>query len=205
VTTEVRRATAADVDQVADILADAFHDDPVFRWLLPPAARRRDRRLRHFFELTAQSYLRTDRHVYLTNAGQAAAVWSPPGAWAPTTSESLRHILPMARVFGTGLVRASRLETQMLRSHPRDIPHWYLYCIGTVSSVQGRGIGSRMLRTVLDEADTFGTPAYLESSNIRNVPLYERHGFHVLEEFKAAGTGPTMWRMWREPAGTEHA
>jgi ribosomal protein S18 acetylase RimI-like enzyme len=201
VTTEVRRATEADVPQVADALADAFADDPVFHWMLPTTSGNRDRRLRQFFNVTARSFLRGGRQVYITDGGQSAALWSPPDALPPTMSESLRQVLPMARVFGGGLFRASRLQARMLRAHPHDTPHWYLYCIGTVSSVQGRGIGSRMLRTVLDEADTFGSPAYLESSNIRNVPLYERHGFSVVEEMQVAHGGPPMWRMWRDTAG----
>jgi ribosomal protein S18 acetylase RimI-like enzyme len=201
VTTEVRRATEADISQIAETLADAFADDPIFRWMLPATTGKRDRRLRHFFDVTARSFLRGGRQVYITDGGQAAALWSPPDALPPTMAESFRQVVPMARVFGGGLFRASRLQTQMLRAHPHEAPHWYLYCIGTVSSVQGRGIGSRMLCTVLDEADTFGSPAYLESSNERNVPLYERHGFEVVEEMRIKGGGPPMWRMWRDAAG----
>jgi hypothetical protein len=39
-------------------------------------------------------------------------------------------------------------------------------------------------------------PAYLESSNPRNVPLYERHGFTVIGAIQA-GTSPTMYPMVR--------
>jgi hypothetical protein len=52
---------------------------------------------------------------------------------------------------------------------------------------------------VLDKVDEAGEAAYLESSNIRNVPLYQRHGFEVVEEIQLLGDGPQMWRMWREP------
>jgi ribosomal protein S18 acetylase RimI-like enzyme len=42
-------------------------------------------------------------------------------------------------------------------------------------------------------------PCYLESSNPRNVPLYERHGFEVTAEHWLPD-GPVMTYMWR-PAG----
>jgi len=43
------------------------------------------------------------------------------------------------------------------------------------------------------------TPAYLESSNEKNLTLYQRHGFRIVEEIKALGSGPSIYRMWRDP------
>ena len=41
-------------------------------------------------------------------------------------------------------------------------------------------------------------PAYLESSNPRNISLYLRHGFVDTGEITAAD-GPSLIPMWREP------
>jgi ribosomal protein S18 acetylase RimI-like enzyme len=197
----VRRATAADADALALTLADAFSDDPVVSWLLPPSLSHRDWRVRRLWGLTARSYLRNAKPCYLTEDGCGAALWAPPGTWLPTVADQVRDLLPMSAVFRTALVRASHLQTQMIKAHPRQPKHWYLYAIGTRADSQGKGLGSALLREVLDAADAAGEPAYLESSNIRNVPLYERHGFAVVEELVIDGGGPTMFRMWRDPAG----
>jgi hypothetical protein len=61
------------------------------------------------------------------------------------------------------------------------------------------GLGTQLLREVPAGADIDGVPAYLESFNERNLPPYERNGFHVIGELQALGHGPTIWRMWREP------
>ena len=58
--------------------------------------------------------------------------------------------------------------------------HWYLPLIGVDPFHQRKGYGSALLRHVLRLCDRDGTPAYLESTNPANVPLYERHGFRVL-------------------------
>jgi ribosomal protein S18 acetylase RimI-like enzyme len=131
--------------------------------------------------------------------GQGAALWAPPGSWLPSTAEQLRDLPHYIGLFGLGSLRANRFATDVMRKHPRSPSHWYLYAIGTSTSSQGRGVGSALLRDMLDRVDEEQLPAYLESSNVRNVPLYERHGFSVVEEIRLGRDGPQMWRMWREP------
>jgi hypothetical protein len=48
----------------------------------------------------------------------------------------------------------------------------------------------------LDVVDRTHQPAYLESSNPRNVPFYERHGFEITGEARA-GTCPPVTFMLR--------
>src|SRR5262249_41851101 len=84
---------------------------------------------------------------------------------------------PRAEEVGTGLV-------SIAEHHPRHVPHFYLFVLGTARAAQGTGIGSRMLHEILDRCDRQGLGAYLESSNIRNVPFYARHGFNVLTEVR---------------------
>jgi ribosomal protein S18 acetylase RimI-like enzyme len=189
-----------DTDTVSRTLADAFSDDPVVTWLLPKTMSRRAWRVRRLWTLTTRSYLRNDKPAYLTADGHGAALWAPPGTWVPSIADQLRDMPPMVPVFGRMLVRASKVQSQMMKAHPMRPKHWYLYAIGTRVESQGRGLGSALLREVLDKVDAAGESAYLESSNIRNVPLYERHGFTVVEEITIAGGGPSMWRMWRDPA-----
>jgi ribosomal protein S18 acetylase RimI-like enzyme len=197
----VRRATAADAGAVSDALADAFFDDPVISWLIPPGASRRAGRVNRLWAASTAAYLRKDKPVFVTDDGQGAALWSPPGYWGTPMSEQLREVPAMIRVFGTGLLKASKVQDQMLKAHPRKPAHWYLYAIGARTGSQGRGIGSALLAEMLGPIDESGEPAYLESSNERNVPLYERFGFEVVEELHLSGGGPTMWRMWRDPSG----
>ena len=60
-------------------------------------------------------------------------------------------------------------------------------------------MGATLLKQGTRICDERGTPAYLESSNRLNVPLYQRHGFEVIHEQAVAKNGPKAWFMWREP------
>jgi GNAT superfamily N-acetyltransferase len=88
---------------------------------------------------------------------------------------------------------------QLHAAHPDDRgPHFYLGEIGTRATAQSQGLGSLLMRDVLGRCDRQGLGAYLESSNIRNVPFYERHGFGVLSEMEIA-PGCIVRPMWRDP------
>jgi ribosomal protein S18 acetylase RimI-like enzyme len=161
----------------------------------------REERLQAFFGSMARSYLRRDKHVLVAGDGSGAALWSQPGAWRLPPAEIARETRASVKAFGRNLPRALRLLNQVEGLHPKDPHHWYLAYLGTRCDAQGQGLGSAMLAGVLADADATRMPAYLESSNERNLTLYERNGFRVVEEIKCLGSGPSIYRMWREPQG----
>ena len=196
----VRAARRDEAGLLGEVLADAFAEDPVFAWLIPPAPRGRDNRLRTFFTSMSRSYLRRGKPCYLTGDASAAALWAAPGAWAMPLSQVILEAAPNGLALRRRLFRALRTQMQIERLHAgQSPPHWYLGYLGTRRDRQGQGLGTQMLREVLAGADTAGVPAYLESSSKRNLPLYERNGFRVVGELQALGHGPIIWRMWREP------
>ena len=93
-----------------------------------------------------------------------------------------------------GLRAASAVEAQHFAQ-----PHWYLAVLGTAPEHQGRGVSAAVMDPILRRCDAAGVPAYLESSNVVNIPLYERRGFRVTGEIVLPG-GPTIWPMLRQPA-----
>ncbi len=86
---------------------------------------------------------------------------------------------------------------KMEQWHPKE-PHWYLPLIGVEPNAQGNGLGGALMRHALARCDQEGALAYLESSNPRNISLYERHGFEVMGEIQL-GAGPLVTPMLRRP------
>jgi GNAT superfamily N-acetyltransferase len=196
----VRAARRDEAALLGEVLADAFAEDPVFAWLIPPGPRGRDNRMRTFFTSMSRGYLRQGKPCYLTGDASAAALWAAPGAWTMPLSQVILEAAPNGLALRRHLFRALRTQMQIEHlHHGQSPPHWYLGYLGTRRDRQGQGLGAQMLREVLAGADTEGVPAYLESSSERNLPLYERNGFRVVGELQALGHGPTIWRMWREP------
>ena len=196
----VRRAVPGEARQAADIVAEAFRDDPFNRWLFGDF-----RAMRAVF----RSYA---RHVYTRGgvthlAGQTgAALWMPPGGKDALGPLALLRLLGAVGWYGgRGAVRRARIAGDgMAAAHPRE-PHWYLFLIGTLPAARGTGVGKRLMRAVLDECDRSGTGAYLENSNPSNTGFYVAHGFDVRGPVPMPAEAPPLVAMWREPGGSRIA
>ena len=194
--TEVRDATAADIDGITAALVKAFADDPVMTYLFPKEGSR-PKKSGAFFTSDSKRSL-TKGALYTTAGGPAkgGAVWMAPGQWKIGGLELLGQLAMLFKI-GADTPRALSLLSKVEKVHPTD-PHWYLGILGTAPEYQGQGVGSALMAPVLEKCDTEGIPAYLESSKESNIPFYERHGFRVKGEVNVKN-GPTLWPMWRDP------
>ena len=186
-----RKAAAADLSALSGTLAAAFFDDPVFGWGMPAADRRREI-LPAFFATVSEAYL-PHGEIYTTDDLVAAAVWAPPGI----EDDGDRLAAALGEVSGEYAQTLFEAFELMDEQHPRD-PHHYLFFLGTRPEWQAQGIGSALMKPMLDRCDRDGMPAYLEATSERNRRLYLRHGFDVTGEIRLPD-GPSMWPMWREP------
>jgi predicted GNAT family N-acyltransferase len=193
---DIRLATVADADEATAILSDGFRDDPVMVWLYGDNV---TAALPVMFDFMLGEALIPVGATYLSD--QSCSVWTPPGQdpWSKSDELGARFMATM-----TDALPAHAMERLMVlgdvtdRVHPQE-PHWYLGLLATRTRAQGSGAGSRMLERTLALVDEDGMAAYLESTNPRNVPFYERHGFVVTGE-EVLPDGPRLTCMRRPPA-----
>ena len=194
----IRKVQSTDTSRLAGVLARAFEMDPMAAHIFRDPARRLSDVEQMFGMFLRHVYL-PEQECYTVGDLQGGALWLPPGKYPASVGQQLRLLPGFVHLFG--LLRTPavfRDIDHMEQMHPKEEPHWYLAFLGIEPSEQGKGFGSALLRPVLDRCDADGVPAWLETSNERNLPLYERHGFQVVKECDIP-QGPHFWGMWREP------
>ena len=191
----VRTATNEDVTWICRLLARAFRDDPLHRWIFP-GERSWTRNSHRMFAVVVRQEL-AHGTVLTTEGRLGVAIWRDPILGPFSFWDKLRMAAGTFPLFGARAMLICRSFNRLTSLHPQE-PHWYLSVLGTHPEHQNQGVGSAMLRPMLEKCDAEGIVAYLEASRPTNVPYYERHGFKVVGEFQMP-KGPLVWRMLRNP------
>lgn len=188
---EIRIAGNDDRARAVDTITLGFANDPLVRWMLPDA----------------ESYLRTFPQMvdafgggaiaagsaYMADGGCAVALWLPPGEMP---DEERMERLMGENIAPDMLDEVGAVFEEMDAYHPHEEPCWYLPLIAADPAWLGRGLGGMLMKHALRRVDEDGLPAYLESSNPRNISLYERHGYEVMGEIRHGGS-PVVTPMIR--------
>lgn len=198
----VRLARPEEIPALAAMLTRAFTHDPFFSYLAGRAPERNQRMRDGWTGILRYASARLE-HTWTTDDLVGVAVWLPPGHRTPLR-DSLRLVPEMARFVGWRRMRLATDAFEVLEGRRRHhVPgaHFYLSVLGVEPDHQGTGIGTALMAPVLDRCDRERLPAYLETAAARNVLLYERVGFEVVEELILPRTDIRGWLMRRAPAG----
>lgn len=189
---EFKGVSEVERDRAIATLVLAFTADPFVRWIYPDASQY----LAHFPEALSAFGGVAFGHDGVWQLGDFAAValWLPPGIEpGGDATVTLFEATVDSRIFDDLL----GVFAQMDQAHP-TIPHWYLPWFGVDCMRQGQGLGSFLMAPCLETVDKDHLPAYLDSTNPRNVAFYQRHGFEVTGQ-RQAGSSPPIISMLREP------
>ena len=189
---KVRTMTPDDENRAIDTVVLGFAEDPMTRWVWPEA---------HQYLAAMPRFVRAFGGAAFAQGGAfcsdeytGAALWLRPGVHPH--KEGLVELMESTASPGAREAGGAIFE-QMAKYHPEEA-HWYLSVIGVDPAHQRRGHGDALMRYALEQVDREKVPAYLESSNPRNLTLYRRHGF---EEFGTmqVGSSPKIVPMLRRP------
>lgn len=187
--------------RLGPMIGRAFRDNPGMLAVLGPDPELRERRAVRGLGLLAAS-VRAGGRIEVVRRGEevvGASLFFGPGEYPPgLRARALMLVTGLSAGPGCAL-RFARLDAFQQAHHPRR-PHWYLSILAAAPALQGRGIGSALLRALAARADADGRPCYLETDTEANVRLYMRHGFDVVGEHVLPELGGVrFWRMERPP------
>jgi len=182
------------------LLAQAFREDPlVFAIFAGLSGDERVKRLMVAFAAELSVCVRRGYPLCVRDNDRiaAAAIIHYPQTYPLSRLEQVKLLSKMVRDAGSyGLGRWLVYQSEVEKYHPKQ-GHYYLELIGVKPGLQGIGFGSTILKEMIRKANEDRVGCYLETSNPRNVPLYERFGFQVMREKVIIGVN--TWFMWRSP------
>ncbi len=195
------KLTKRDIPAANQVLAAAFFDYPLLRWLYPNEKQRIN--MVEDFTSIALNVCYRYGEVYVSSPDfEGVAGWLPPGE-APFSFRQILLSVPLLKLVRFGMGGARRLQPFgdfIDRKHRELAPflHWYLQILGVSPEHQGKGISRRLLSPMLERIDREGLPCFLETNVENNVHIYERFGFRLLSEDTVPGTELKSYAMLRE-------
>ncbi len=180
-----------DEEHVMATIVLAFGNDPPARWMFP-----QPQQYLANFPLFARAFggaALSQRTAYCIDMFAGVALWLPPDA--EPDEAALTALLERA-VSANKLPHVFTILEKLGKYHPAE-PHWYLPMTGVDPARQRNGYGSRLLAHALQRIDQDHLPAYLESTNPANIPLYQKHGFELMDTVSVSDA-PPMFPMLRQ-------
>jgi ribosomal protein S18 acetylase RimI-like enzyme len=199
---DIRALTVDEVDPAAALLGRAFQDNPLYRAVLAhmsdEARAGAVRRVKRGFVAAAVRY-QDGRALWVDGRMAAVCLSCAPTQYPHKPLAFALHTRGCLTTGWRGVRNFLRTNAYLTGRHPREAHH-YLFVLGVEPELQGRGLGSRLLRALSDRADAGGHPCYLETDKPASVELYRRAGYEVLTEEDVAGVkGLHVWTMRRPP------
>jgi GNAT superfamily N-acetyltransferase len=182
---------------LAPVFGRAFVNEPMMRW---PMGETQDKDLAERFTRCFAFFLEIALGLGLVwEAGTAsgAAVWVPPGRFESWED----HPWNQLRIHALADDDGHRYDAfwRWIDSQSPSEPLWQLDSIAVDPRIQGRGCGTALILAGLERARADGVGAFLSTGTERNVSIYRRCGFRVVEDLDAPGKGPRIWFMRWDP------
>lgn len=179
--TTIKTVTNADLDAFYDTMFMAFTNDPVGRYSNPKASDYRAY-FTGFQKIFCAEAVKNNT-AFLTDCHAGAIAWFGPGVHMDYEALGKYFYETMEKE------RVDTLLSVMDKcgEYSPEGDYWYLGMVGVDPYYTGQGLGGKLIKDMLDKVDQKHLPAYLESSNLQNVRLYERLGFVAQDAFDLGG------------------
>lgn len=190
-----------DVDEVADILTAAFHEDPVIGWMVPHTLAGRERYVRGFMHAWVGFMVGHGGTALMSPGRDAALVWEPSAQDAPVTDAEHRAFeAAITDATGPAAERCRQLVDLLDTHYPTDLPPHVHGALAAVRPGAAPGAFLRLAAGMLLHLYRNGLGVYCEASSDSSAALWQRFGsLPIRPPILLPGTGIELTPLFMHP------
>lgn len=122
--------------------------------------------------------------VYLSDDDKACALMLYPDKKKTTLKSILLDAGLLLNCIGISNTRKAMDRESKIKKLQQQETMYYLWFIGVDPKFQGSGVGSDLMKSLIEDSEKQKRPIFLETSTLRNLPWYKKFGFEIYNELE---------------------
>jgi GNAT superfamily N-acetyltransferase len=165
---------------VIEILSNSFEDNQSVNYIVKQDSKRKER-IRALMDYSFEICYMFGA-VYLSDDNKGCALVLYPDQKKFSIKSTLLDVQLLLNAIGlTRAGKAMSRESAIKSNYPNE-PIYYLWFLGVFNADQNNGVGSQLLKEIIQDSQKQQKPIYLETSTIKNIPWYQKFGFSIYQE-----------------------
>ncbi|WP_345956023.1 GNAT family N-acetyltransferase [Mucilaginibacter sp. PAMB04168] len=165
---------------VIEILTNSFEDNQSVNYIVKQDIKRKER-IRALMDYSFEICYMFGA-VYLSDDKKGCALVLYPDQKKFSIKSTLLDVQLLLNAIGlTRVSKAMSRESAIKSNYPNE-PIYYLWFLGVFNADQNNGVGSQLLKEIIQDSQKLQKPIYLETSTIKNIPWYQKFGFSIYQE-----------------------
>lgn len=165
---------------VIEILTNSFEDNQSVNYIVKQDSKKKER-IRALMDYSFEICYMFGA-VYLSDDKKGCALVLYPDQKKFSIKSTLLDVQLLLNAIGlTRAGKAMSRESAIKSNYPNE-PIYYLWFLGVFNADQNNGVGSQLLKEIIQDSQKQQKPIYLETSTIKNIPWYQKFGFSIYQE-----------------------
>ena len=188
-----------DLDIFSNNLAISFKGYPLFETL--SHHKYNVKKMKRFWKVSLKTIAQNSFFLTDSKDANSLAIFSPYQKDGISTWEYVKAgaltLLPTMGIKTTNRMTSFEKFALQIKNKYAKPGCWYLFTFVTMPEFRGTGLGSKIIRPMLNYIDELKEDCYLETVSPTNVEIYKKFGFELKEEVKVPNADLILYAMLR--------
>jgi ribosomal protein S18 acetylase RimI-like enzyme len=189
----VENVSNDEIKAIALMMARAFADYPLIQYLFPDPKKRPKKSYMYFCGLI--QYCRRYGQIFTTSPRMEGALVVLPNNVSDfplmkiLRSGLLWKFLRLGPSFLSRMFHDNDIQKLLHEKYTKDLPHIYIMTLAVDPEQQGKKYGKMLMNQAMERNKEMYILYYLETYLEKNVQIYQKLGFNLVEEQQIPGNG----------------